>query len=384
MILLFYMMLATRLVFSQENEQPRVKWIASARLQDVNGAASPGFAGMISGVDQGLLLLGGGANFPEKMPWDGGKKQYSDAIRVLQRSESGLVWKGDFSGQLPEPVAYCGSVSTPLGIVYAGGENENGPSSRAYLLKLDLSTKAVKVSPLPELPLALTNIGLTHIGNVVYAVGGDGKAGSSASFFSLDLDNPKAGWTKLPPLPLALANAVVVAQTTGTGIGIYVIGGRTKNPSGISTLSSSTFVYDVKKCLWKKAAAVSDGKNTLHFSAGTGLACAGHFILIMGGDTGEIFHQIERYIAQIARTKNKTEKNKLIQAKNNLSIYHEGFYRGLLLYNTLSNDWTKIAELPFPAQVTTTSVFWEGNIVLPSGEIKPGIRTPEIRLGRIE
>ncbi|SMC54891.1 kelch repeat-containing protein [Pedobacter africanus] len=378
------MMLATGLVFSQENEQPKVKWMASARLQDVNGAASLGFAGMISGVDQGLLLLAGGANFPEKMPWDGGKKHYSDAIQVLQRTESGFVWNGDFSGQLPEPVAYCGSVSTPAGIVYAGGENENGPSSRAYLLKLDLSAKAVKVNPLPELPLALTNIGLTHIGNVVYAAGGDGKTGSSAGFFSLDLENPKAGWTKLPPLPLALANAVVLTQTTGQGIGIYVIGGRTKNPSGISTLRSTTFVYDVKNRLWKKAAAISDGKNALHFSAGTGLACAGHFILIMGGDTGEIFHRIENYIAQIARAKDKAEKNKLVKAKNKLSVYHKGFYRGLLLYNTLSNAWTKIAELPFPAQVTTTAVFWEGNIVIPSGEVKPGIRTPEVRLGRIE
>jgi len=35
-----------------------------------------GVAGPLAGVDRGMLLVGGGCNFPDSMPWAGGKKKY--------------------------------------------------------------------------------------------------------------------------------------------------------------------------------------------------------------------------------------------------------------------------------------------------------------------
>jgi N-acetylneuraminate epimerase len=55
----------------------------------------------------------------------------------------------------------------------------------------------------------------------------------------------------------------------------------------------------------------------------------------------------------------------------------------VLLYNTLENTWTKIGELPFAAHVTTTAVKWGDDVVISNGEVKPGIRTPDVMLGRI-
>ncbi|MNL27917.1 N-acetylneuraminate epimerase [compost metagenome] len=56
----------------------------------------------------------------------------------------------------------------------------------------------------------------------------------------------------------------------------------------------------------------------------------------------------------------------------------------MLLYSTLTNTWTKIGELPFLAQVTTKATLWDGKIVLSNGEVKPGIRTPNVMLGIIK
>jgi len=39
---------------------------------------APGMAGIIAGAHGGVLIAAGGANFPDKMPWDGGKKIYYD------------------------------------------------------------------------------------------------------------------------------------------------------------------------------------------------------------------------------------------------------------------------------------------------------------------
>jgi N-acetylneuraminic acid mutarotase len=40
--------------------------------------------------------------------------------------------------------------------------------------------------------------------------------------------------------------------------------------------------------------------------------------------------------------------------------------------------WSRMADLPSDGPVTTTAVVWDDMIILPSGEIKAGVRTPEI------
>jgi hypothetical protein len=50
------------------------------------------------------------------------------------------------------------------------------------------------------------------------------------------------------------------------------------------------------------------------------------------------------------------------------------------LFDTETGKSFRAGEIPGPAQVTTTAVVTPWGIVIPSGEIKPGIRTPEVRM----
>jgi cyclically-permuted mutarotase family protein len=371
-------------VFSQKKDINNVEWKIAAQLQNADGSLSLGFAGAINGVSNDVLIVSGGANFPDKMPWEGGKKHYSNEIHVMQKSNGKFSWNKNVQSRLPEPIAYCGSTSTDSGVVYVGGENENGLSKKAFVLNYNATKNEVEVKSLPDFPIAITNIALTHIDNVVYAIGGDEAKNSSNLFFSLDLNGPLPEWKELPKLPMALANAVAAVQKGKEGLTIYVVGGRTKTPSGISDLHNTTFAFNLKKQVWKKCAPISEGKNTTNFSAGAGVAVGNHSILIIGGDNGEVFHKIETYLYQIAQAKSPEEKERLVAEKNILNTTHTGFYKGMLLYNTLTDKWNKIGELPFLAQVTTTATMWGKEIILSNGEIKPGIRTPNIMLGKIK
>jgi N-acetylneuraminate epimerase len=371
-------------VFSQKKDITNVEWKIAAQLQNADGTLSLGFAGPINGVSNDVLIVSGGANFQDKMPWEGGKKHYSDEIHVLQKQNGSFIWNKQLSNKLPEPIAYCGNTSTDLGIVYVGGENEKGLSQKSFILNYRTDKNEVEVQSLPDFPMAITNIALTHIDNVVYAIGGDEAKNSSNLFFSLDLNDKSKSWKELPKLPLALANAVATVQKGKDGLNIYVIGGRTKTASGISDLHNTTFAFNVKKQTWKKCAFISDGENTTNFSAGAGVAIGKNSILIVGGDNGLVFHKIETYLSQIAQAKSSEEKERLITEKNILNTTHSGFYKGMLLYNTLTDKWVKIGELPFLAQVTTTATMWDGAVILSNGEIKPGIRTPNIMLGKIK
>src|SRR5690606_41512890 len=49
--------------------------------------ASIGYAGMLGGGHNGVLLAAGGANFPEGLPWEGGKKVWSDAIFIFENGQ---------------------------------------------------------------------------------------------------------------------------------------------------------------------------------------------------------------------------------------------------------------------------------------------------------
>lgn len=361
-----------------------IKWKIAAEVPPAAGQTkSPGFAGAINGVSSDVFIIAGGANFPGKLPWEGGKKFYSSEIHVLEKNGNDFTWNKKVKDTLPEPIAYCGVTSTDKGIVYAGGENDKGISSKTYLIKWNADKIEISIISLPAMPLALTNVAMAHIGNVVFAAGGDEKNNSSKRFFSLDLDNENAGWKTLPEIPIALANSTLIAQNDGHQKNIYLIGGRTKTSSGISELHHTTFVFDLKKNEWEKCADISDGKSISNLSASAGIAIGDSAILMIGGDNGNVFHQIETYISQIAKAGSQEEKEKLTREKNALSINHKGFYKGLLLYNTITNKWTKIGEYPYPAQVTTTAVKWGNDIVVSNGEIKPGVRTPNVIVGKV-
>jgi N-acetylneuraminic acid mutarotase len=68
----------------------------------------------------------------------------------------------------------------------------------------------------------------------------------------------------------------------------------------------------------------------------------------------------------------------LIDAKNKLQVNHPGFGRAVWRYDLKSDEWKRMGDLPSNGPVTTTAVVWGDMIILPSGEVKAGVRTPEI------
>jgi len=388
-LLLIFIPLLTMLVkttnsFAQQQENLTLEWERAAYLHDKEGHPSLGFAGPINGLHHQVLVVAGGANFPDKMPWEGGKKKYYDAVYVLEKKGEKYAWNTKVQSKLPEPIAYCGVTSTPLGIVYVGGENENGLSNKAYLLQWNKKTNEVGCTTLPNFPKAITNVGLTSDGHMIYAVGGDQTTTSSNQVFCLNLKSEQRQWIALENFPFALASAAVVMQNSQEGPCLFVIGGRTKTPSGISNWHPTVYAFHLKKKEWKAVAMLTDGQTPMHFAAGSVVAINKNELLLLGGDTGHVFHKIETYLSQIAQSHSETEKEKWIQEKNLLNTQHTGFNKNILCLNTLTYAWRKIGELPFMSPVTTTAVVWGYNIVLSNGEIKPGIRTPNIMIGRFK
>lgn len=383
---IFMSMLNMPLTLTGQNDVAgAVEWSNVAHLPVAkNGEKQLGLAGVFAGVSNDVLLIGGGSNFPGLKPWEGGKKVHYNEIYILKKSNrNGFTWLTSKT-QLKNKTAYGASATLTNGIICAGGETESANSSRnTFLMQWDAGSKEVVFHDLPLLPIPLANACMTTIGKKVYLIGGESNGKPSAKVFILDLSVNNLQWQSLPDLPIAMSHSVAVTQTNGKYPCVYIIGGRSSTPSGISELHNAVFCFDPGQQKWTALAPISDGIHITNLSAGTGVAFGDHEILLAGGDNGNIFHQIETYNAEIEKETSNEKKQKLQAEKLGLITHHKGFSRDVLLYNTLTNRWKKIGELPFLTHVTTTAVMWGSDIYIPGGEIRPGVRTPDVVRGRV-
>ena len=94
------------------HSQESLHWSELPQLPDEHG-----FGGPIVGVHDEVLIVAGGANFPNGPPWSEGdqppgSKVWHDKIFALQPDAEG--W--DHAGNLPRSLAYAPAVSTDDGV----------------------------------------------------------------------------------------------------------------------------------------------------------------------------------------------------------------------------------------------------------------------------
>ena len=181
---------------------------------------APGVAGLLAGAHDGVLIAAGGANFPDRPPWEGGKKITHDSIYVLMPGEKS--WRP--AGRLPEPRGYSAVVSIPGGVLVAGGENASKIFMDTLLYRWD--GKKVRIDRFaPDLPEPITMPVAALLDGSVYLAGGNGAGTprvSQTNFWRLDLKNPSAGWQVLPTWPGPARSQAAMAALDGA---IYLVSG---------------------------------------------------------------------------------------------------------------------------------------------------------------
>ena len=335
----------------------------------------PGLAGPVTGSHGNFVLVAGGANFENGLPWRGGQKKYHDEIFLLENTGSGnFEWKQSVT-KLPFPIAYPACISIQEGVLSIGGEDQNGPVNQVFLFAFQ--DGSIKMETLTELPQPVSSAGTAVIGTSIFVAGGLTSQGATSAFYTINLQNKASGWKVLPELPLALSHAVIVSQNDGEEDCIYVIGGRNRTGE-VSTFYSTVWKFKPSVQKWiSESYILSEGK-TLGLSAGTGIAVGSEHVLLFGGDPGIYFNRTERLNNAIEKASGEEEKQRLWKEKDEMLSSHPGFSKDILSFNTCSKKWEKIGNLTDESPATTTAFMWNGTVVIPSGEVRPGVRTPNV------
>jgi N-acetylneuraminic acid mutarotase len=291
------------------------------------------------------LIVAGGANFPKAMPWEGGQKVWYDSVFVLPDPAGN--WLTGF--KLPRPLGYGISVSTPRGVLCAGGSDAKAHSRDTFLLSWVAGR--IEIESLPPLPQPLANGCAALVGNTVYVAGGSAKPDSTnglRNFWAFNLADAYARWQELEPWPGPPRLLAVAGAYDGC---FYLFGG--------AELTSDEDGKTVRR--WLKDAhryAPGNGWSRLADLPRAAVAAPSPAIafddqlLIVSGDDGA--------------TVNFEPKSA-----------HPGFPKEVLAYDSRADNWGRLGESPL-SRATVPVVQWRDRAVIPNGEIRPGVRTPEV------
>ena len=315
---------------------------AWTRLPDIPDRE--GVAGAFAGVSGGALLVAGGANFPDKRPWEGGAKVWSDSVFVLDKPDG--TWK--LAGKLPRPLGYGVAVTTKDGVICVGGSNAQGHHADVFMLNWHDGKLAT--TALPPLPKPCANMSGALVGNTIYVAGGIERLDATAAlknFWVLDLANLKDAWRELEPWP-GCERMLAVAGASGDSFFLFSGAALKAGADGkpVREWLRDAYRYSPRQG-WRRIADLP----RVAVAAPSPAPVVSDHLLIFGGDDG----------AQV----------------NAAPAVHQGFPRDVLAYAPKTDTWMEIGQMPV-SRVTTPVVAWRGRWVVPSGEMRPGVRSPEV------
>lgn len=329
-----------------EGRPPTVKPIVDMQWSQLPSLPDPeGFASSFAGTSGGALLVAGGANFPERRPWEGGRKVWYDRVYALEGA--GSSWK--LAGALPRPTAYGVSADCSQGVICAGGGDAQGHFRDVFLLRW--VSGRLEIEALPRLPKACAfGSGAVVVGRFYLAGGIETPTSTEAlaALWELDLNDPRSGWRVLPPCPGAPRMLAVAA---GAGACFYYIGGVSLRADA-SGKALRTYLNDAYRYRpgegWTR---LSDLPRPVAAAASPAPVTQDGLILICSGDDG----------SRVPLT----------------GPSHPGFDRSVFIFDPSRQTWSLAGEIPF-SRATVPTACWLGRWVFASGERIPGCRSPEV------
>jgi N-acetylneuraminate epimerase len=334
-------LLAAQVGGATELSAKGLRWEKLTPVPNPAGLGSP-----YAGVSDDTLLVGGGANFPAAPLWAGGKKRWYDTVYALRDPQG----RWTEVGKLIRPMGYGVSATAPRGVVCAGGSDQARHYRDAFLLRL--AGGGLETKFLPPLPQPMANGCGAVLGSVFYIAGGivePTATNALRTFWALDLAAPAPVWRELAPWPGPARMLAVAAVQDGA---FYLISGTclSGDAQGKPVRHYLTDAYSYHPGSgWKQLA---DMPRPALAAPSPAPVLESSQILILSGDDGTklAFQPTDQ---------------------------HPGFARNVLAYHTVSNTWAEVGQVPL-TQVTVPTVAWRGRHVIPNGEIRPGVRTPEV------
>ena len=331
---------------------------------------------------------------------------------------------GSSPANFRRPLAYAATISNDQGVYVLGGETysqarQNHATDSVLLLSWNKQTQQVDVreDALPALPKPCRYHAAAELNGVMFVAASHAATDKSQrldekSFWQIDLADDQARWTDLESWPgRAREKMTLVVQKAGADERlaapecIYMFSGATwyRDASGTMDLAgfehfADNYRYEPHARRWTRIAdlpAVVESRDLAELDAFEWQQTRNSWVGLDGNEPAE---GRDAVLAQwdalprpaAAATGIAAGQSHVLLFSGATGRYvtlgpeqHPRFPKQVLAYHTITDTWQVAGEMPL-AVVTTTAVRWNDQIVIPSGEIKPGVRTQRVQSLRLD
>ncbi|WP_022942827.1 N-acetylneuraminate epimerase [Psychromonas hadalis] len=222
----------------------------------------------------------------------------------------------------------------------------------------------------PDLPIAMKSGISAQVGDKLYV--GLGSAGQG--FYMLDLADIKQGWQKKSDFSGPVRNG---ATASVVGNEIYIFGGAGKQNKNDAApiLFDTVYRYDVNSDLWGKVDTITP----VGLLGSVSYSPDSKQVIFFGGYNKNYFDQ---YLADINATNKKEQPEKwqkIVDDYMGMKPINYKWNSEVLSYTPKTGLWTEVANSPYLANCGSALVTDGAKATIISGEIKPGLRTAEVK-----
>lgn len=341
------------------------------KIAEVPAENHTGTAGAFIGSIGDTVIIAGGSDFPGPKPWEGGEKVYYDDIYILYRNGGNYECKVA-EGKLPVPLGNGCAVSDGKTVFCIGGNNSARRSDAVYALRIN-NTKIIADSIACIPPGFVPCSASVHKGEIyVHGTDTDGNALYRFSYAS-------GTWTELACCPdrKIQEGAPLIFLMKGNKPMLFLIGGRGTDKDGLY-LSGSIWGYDIQENSWERRTEISTGGEASTLMYSSAVSYGSRYIMVAGGDDGKEFSRRLELDRKIRMSGNSRETERMKAELADANIYHAGFCDKIFSYDVLQDCWSEIGESGIPLPVVTSAICIGNSIIIPSGEIHPGVRSRDI------
>lgn len=345
----------------------KIVWEMGGRLPAQTGMdKNIGTAGLLYGsLENKYIVVGGGANFPEKSVLNGGaKKAYSD-IYMLEDNNGVLEVVEHINWE--NELGYGASVTVTNGIYYIGGSSN--PEADDDILFITLKNNKLNVEKIGDLPFTLQNGFAVYKDNKLYIITGKQSGKGSDKVYEYDLATKET--KELAPVPNQASRTQAVAQLLNGNI--YVFSG------GDATAYTDGYKYDFANNTWEQVSDVALNNEGISLLGAVSVKLNEQEMLVIGGFNKAVY---DNAVYNLGNLKDAA----LAQFRAGYfgaDPYEFNWNSNILIYNCESNTWKTIGEVPFDAPCGEGLILIGNKIYSINGEIKPGVRTDKMYVGTI-
>lgn len=319
-----------------------------------------GVSACFAGTIGNEIVMAGGCNFPD----NSGVKRYYEGIYAAHWQASELQWRR--IGTLPEPMAYGATVDMGDSLLFIGGNNHEHSLRQVMSVKLDPQGNAI-VKRLPSLPVTVDNGTAAYAKGQVFVFGGNQNGKPSKALWSLSCSRPKSQWKSRKAMP---GKPRVQPVCMAHGQRLFAWGGFHANGAK-SKVATDGYAYDLMRNRWTQLAAPRDAAGeSLTLSGATGATNGKGLLLCLGGVNKTIF------------TDAISGKYQLVDQAEYLKqpVAWYRFNATPLVFNAKTLQWLKptMADSRLARAGAMLIAIAENQFLYIGGELKPGVRTPQI------